>query len=153
LVGALKCVDQAVIGSGDGQLDFEPELRRFHPQSFVVNPDGDRREKRALCQELGIDYHVLQRRPAEGLPSRSSSELREIDQRPYRINLAGGWLDQPFVSKLHPGPVIVASIEPTTEFQLRSGMATSTRQTAKRLWGNRLPLGDPIELARVLFAC
>lgn len=153
LVAALKCVEEAVIGSGTGYLDFEPELRRLRPAVFVVNHDGDHPAKRPLCEELGTEYVVLDRQPPEGLPERSSSQLRELDQMPYRIDLAGGWLDQPFVSKLHPGPVIVASLEPTHEFQLRSGMATSTRQTAQRLWGNRLPCGEPVELARMLFAC
>ena len=63
---------------------------------------------------------------------------------PYRIDLAGGWLDQPFVSKHCPGAVITVSIEPTLEFNERSGMASSTRRQAVDLWGNRLPV-DPYE--------
>jgi hypothetical protein len=70
---------------------------------------------------------------------------------PYRIDLAGGWLDQPFVSKHYPGPVITLSIQPTIEFNERSGMATSTRRAAIDLWGPKLPPGDPAKLARILF--
>lgn len=70
---------------------------------------------------------------------------------PYRIDLAGGWLDQPFVSKFYPGSVITISIEPTIAFDERSGMATSTRRSAIDLWGNHLPEGDPAKIARLLF--
>jgi hypothetical protein len=72
---------------------------------------------------------------------------------PYRIDLAGGWLDQPFVSRHYPGSVITLCIEPTVEFNDRSGMATSTRYTALDIWGPRLPPGDSEKLARILFAC
>ena len=53
-------------------------------------------------------------------------------------------MDQPFVSKHYPGAVITVSIEPTIEFNERSGMASSTRRQAVELWGNRLPV-DPYE--------
>jgi len=70
---------------------------------------------------------------------------------PYRIDMAGGWLDQPFVSRYYPGPVITISLEPTIEFNERSGMATSTRRKAIELWSPRLPAGNPEKLARILF--
>ncbi|MBI2630358.1 hypothetical protein HYW76_04615 [Candidatus Pacearchaeota archaeon] len=50
---------------------------------------------------------------------------------PYRIDLAGGWLDQPWVSNKYPGAVITISILPTHSFNGRSGMATSTRKAAQ----------------------
>ena len=71
---------------------------------------------------------------------------------PYRIDLAGGWLDQPFVSKLSPGCVLGISIEPTIEFNDRSGMATSTRYKAIDLWHNQIPEGDSLRLAKILFS-
>ena len=70
---------------------------------------------------------------------------------PYRIDLAGGWLDQPFISKLARGPVIVASIEPDPKFRTRCGLATSTRARAADIWGADLPAEDPGKLARILF--
>jgi hypothetical protein len=70
---------------------------------------------------------------------------------PYRIDIAGGWLDQPWVSKLHPGPVLTISLLPTINFNERSGMATSTRNAAIEMWGPKLPIGDPNKLAKVLF--
>jgi hypothetical protein len=105
-----------------------------------------------LCHELGIQYVVLQRKPHADLPVRSTTALRTIEQMPYRIDLAGGWLDQPFVSKLYPGPVLTISIEPTITFNDRSGMATSTRNSALDLWGAKLPGGDTEKLAKILFS-
>lgn len=70
---------------------------------------------------------------------------------PFRIDLAGGWLDHPFVSRLAAGPVITAAIEPQDGFFGRSGLAGSTRGKAIRLWGMDLPPGDAEETARVLF--
>ncbi len=67
--------------------------------------------------------------------------------------MAGGWLDQPFVSRHYPGSVITLSIEPTVEFNERNGMATSTRRTAIDLWGPKLPVGDPHKVAWMLFCC
>ena len=60
-----------------------------------------------------------------GLPPRSTTALRTINQMPFRIDLAGGWSDQPFVSKYYPGSVITISLEPTIQFNERSGMASS----------------------------
>jgi len=144
-------VASASIGSGSGILDFQPELRQMRPDILVVNEDGDVPEKRTLCDELGIDYMVLDRTPHGDLEPRSTTDLRKLDQMPYRIDLAGGWLDQPYVSKHAPGPVITVSIEPTIEFNERSGMASSTRRRAIEIWGNHLPADDPEKLARILF--
>ena len=144
MIQSVGCVKSAVVSSGSGMLDFEPELRRIQPDIFVVNEDGDVPEKQKLCRELGIEYVVLDRIPHGHLRARSTTGLRQIDQMPYRIDLAGGWLDQPFVSKHYPGAVITVSIEPTIEFNERSGMASSTRCQAVDLWDNRLPV-DPYE--------
>jgi cytidyltransferase-like protein len=152
MVKALACVTDAFISSGSGVLDFEAELRALKPDIFFVNADGDTPEKAALCRELGIEYIVSERRPHEGLPARSTTALKGLSRMPYRIDLAGGWLDQPFVSRVHPGGVITLSLEPTIDFNERSGMATSTRASAIDLWGERLPAGDPVKLARALFA-
>lgn len=75
---------------------------------------------------------------------------------PWRICLAGGWLDQPWVSKLCAGPVIVVNIRPHPQFKTRSGLATSTRALGIELWGTMAggaPPADvaPERLARLLF--
>jgi cytidyltransferase-like protein len=151
MVKSMGIVKDAFISSGSGVLDFEAELKERQPDIFIVNEDGNTPQKRALCKELGIDYVVLQREPHEGLIPRSTTSLRNVPTMPYRIDLAGGWLDQPFVSKLYAGSVITVSIEPTVNFNERSGMSTSTRNSALELWGPRLPSGDPEKLAQILF--
>jgi cytidyltransferase-like protein len=77
IVNAIKFVKKAFISSGSGMLDFEPELRKIVPSIFVVNEDGDKIEKRRLCEELGIKYYVLKRTPKDGLPMRSTTLLRK----------------------------------------------------------------------------
>jgi len=74
---------------------------------------------------------------------------------PYRLALAGGWIDQPFVNRLDPDPpgsMVVVSLEPTTVFMERAGIGTSTRKTALRLWGEAIPRRDPAALVRELYA-
>ena len=70
---------------------------------------------------------------------------------PYRLCLAGGWIDQPWVSKIYPGSVVVAQIWPTMDFNHRSGLATSSRSVGIKLWGDRYPDGNPEENAKLLF--
>jgi len=87
------------------------------------------------------------------VPARSIAEL--IGSVPYRLALAGGWIDQPFVSRLDPEPpgsMVVVGLEPAFRFLDRAGMATSTRAVALRLWGGRLPERDPAALVRELYA-
>lgn len=151
MVKAVSFVKDAFISQGSGILDFEAELRAMRPDYFVVNADGNIAEKQELCQELGIEYLVLERQPHEGLAARSTTALLERDYLPYRVELAGGWLDQPYVSKHYPGPVVTLSIEPTLEFNDRSGMATSTRRHMREIWGAKLPPGNYEKLAKILF--
>jgi cytidyltransferase-like protein len=151
MVKAVSCVHDAFISQGSGILDFETELREMRPDYFVVNSDGNISEKQKLCQELGIEYVILERKPHEGLEARSTTTLLKRNYLPYRIELAGGWLDQPFVSKHYPGPVVTLSIEPTLEFNERSGMAGSTRNHMRELWGAKIPPGNYEKLAKILF--
>ncbi len=151
MVKAVAWVKDAFISRGSGVMDFEAELREMHPDYFVVNADGNTPEKRDLCRELGIEYVILERKPSDGLAERSTTALRGRDYLPYRIDLAGGWLDQPFVSKFFPGPVVTISLEPTIEFNERSGMASSTRRHMRELWGVKIPPGNYEKLAKILF--
>ena len=152
MIKALANVKEVVIARGSGMLDFVEELKEIQPDFFVVNEDGNLLEKKKLCDELGIQYIVLQRDPHPGLMPRSSTALRGMSNIPYRIDLAGGWLDQPFVSRHYPGPVLTVSIHPTIEFNQRSGMASSTRASAVEMWGARLPPDNVEKLAKMLFA-
>jgi glycerol-3-phosphate cytidylyltransferase-like family protein len=76
MVGAIRYVRQALISSGHGWLDAEPEFARVRPDMYAVNEDGDKPEKRAFCEEQGIEYVVLKRLPKPGLPKRVSTALR-----------------------------------------------------------------------------
>lgn len=152
MVESIANVKSAFISQGSGMLDFETEMRELRPDYLVVNEEGNTPEKERLCRELGVEYVVLRREPQAGMAARSSTALRKIDEMPYRIDLCGGWLDQPFVSGHYPGAVVTLSLEPTIEFNERSGMASSTRRSAIDLWGPRLPAGDPGRLAKILFA-
>jgi hypothetical protein len=89
-------------------------------------------------------------------PTADSLDLTSvIGHIPYRLAFAGGWIDQPFVSRLNPDPVgsmVVVAIEPTSRFMDRAGMATGTRKVALRLWPDRLPNRPPPDLVRELYA-
>jgi cytidyltransferase-like protein len=151
MIKALKFVKDAWINSGSGLMDFVNEMEVLNPDIFFVNSDGHSALKEKLCKDLGIQYIVSQRIPHGGLPPRSTTALREECRIPYRIDLAGGWLDQPNVSCLYPGPVLTISIEPDYEFNDRSGMSTSSRKKAIELWQVDIPAGDKEKLAKTLF--
>jgi cytidyltransferase-like protein len=76
VVGSVKYVKQALISSGDGWLDADPEIKKIKPDIYAVNEDGDKGGKREYCAKLGLEYLVLKRMPAPGLPKRSSTDLR-----------------------------------------------------------------------------
>jgi len=151
MIQNISCVKYAAISRGSGMMDFLDVLMDVKPDIFIVNEDGNIPVKKDLCSRLEIEYIVLRREAHSGLPARSSTGLGAINTFPYRIDMAGGWLDQPFVSRFYPGPVITFSIEPTVEFNERSGMASSTRRKAIELWGPRLPSGSYEKLAKMLF--
>jgi cytidyltransferase-like protein len=151
MVDAIKYVEKAYIASGSGMLDFEPDMKVLKPDIFVVNSDGYTSDKKRVCEENGVKLIVLERIPEEGLPARSSSASKKEMKFPYRVCLAGGWIDQPWVSEIHPGSLVVAQIWPTIEFNDRSGMATSSRSVGIELWGDQLPAGDPVRNAQLLF--
>jgi cytidyltransferase-like protein len=152
MIDALSCVKECVINTGSGIMDFVDEIEAIKPDFFIVNEDGNTPTKEEFIKKLGIEYVVLKRTPHSKLPVRSTTSLRDVCTMPYRIDLAGGWLDQPYVGKFAPGPVLTISIEPSVEFNERSGMASSTRRKAIELWHTDIPSGDREKLAKVLFS-
>ncbi len=76
VAGSIKFVKQALISSGNGWLDADPEIQRLKPDIYAVNEDGDKGGKREYCEKHGIKYLVLERAPAHGLPKRTSTDLR-----------------------------------------------------------------------------
>jgi len=151
MVKSVSCVTDAFISQGSGMIHFLGEFKELKPDFFIVNEDGNTPDKRKLCHEYGVEYVVLHREPHAGLLPRSTTDLRTVHRMPFRIDLAGGWLDQPFVSKYYPGPVLTISLEPTLQFNERSGMASSTRRAAIDMWGPRIPPGNYEKLAKMLF--
>ncbi len=153
MIKAIKYVTKAFINSGSGIMDFETEITRLSPDYFIVNEDGYSPAKEKLCLKEGIELKVLERIPDLGLPIRSTTSIRSSDScnLPYRIDLAGTWIDQPYVSKFHPGWALTLSLEPIIEYNERCGMSTSTRNAAKKIWPYYLPIDRPEKLAEILF--
>lgn len=169
MVQNIKAVKEAYINEGSGVIDFLPTLDIVKPDIFVVNAEGGSDTKRQLCEERGIQYIELQRTPAEGLQARSSSSLKaalstqqedstqnsglktQNSVIPTRLDLAGTWIDQPYVSMHHPGWAITISLEPTFDVRGRCGLSTSTRNMIQKIWPMKLPKMDPEMLARLIF--
>jgi len=86
----------------------------------------------------------------------TSPDIADVIGRiPYRLALAGGWIDQPFISRLNPSPtgsMVVVGVEPNFRFMERAGMATGTRRAALKLWKDGLPPGEPAQLVKALYA-
>jgi cytidyltransferase-like protein len=76
VVQSIRYVKRALISSGSGWMDAEPEVAKIKPDIYVVNEDGDKPEKRSFCEARGIKYVALKRTPKEGLPKRQSVDLR-----------------------------------------------------------------------------
>ncbi|HKW30002.1 MAG TPA: hypothetical protein VJT54_11740 [Verrucomicrobiae bacterium] len=80
---------------------------------------------------------------------------RMLGSIPNRLQLAGGWIDQPFVSRHNPEPhgsMVVVQIEPDFRPMDRSGIASGTRAVAMRIWRGKLPNRAPEDLVRELYA-
>ena len=152
MVKSIRYVKDAFINAGSGIMDFVPTLDIVHPDILVVNSDGHSPAKEQLCRERGMQYVVLNRNPHEGLEARSSTELKKTEcLLPTRLDLAGTWIDQPYVSCYCPGWALTISLEPTFEVRERCGLSTSTRNLIKKIWPYQLPNMDPEMLARLVF--
>jgi hypothetical protein len=84
----------------------------------------------------------------------TSTVSRYLGAIPNRLQLAGGWIDQPFVSSHNPKPpgsMVVVQIEPDFRPMDRSGIASGTRQIAMKLWQGKLPDRSPEDLVRELY--
>lgn len=88
------------------------------------------------------------------MQNKPSPVARILGPIPNRLQLAGGWIDQPFVSRHNPKPpgsMVVVQIEPNFRPLDRSGIASGTRAIAMKLWKGRLPNRPPGKLARELY--
>ncbi|MBQ9500415.1 MAG: adenylyltransferase/cytidyltransferase family protein [Bacteroidaceae bacterium] len=152
MVKSIRYVQDAFINRGSGMMDFIPTVDMLKPDIFVVNEDGSTPEKEAFCKERGIEYVVLKRTPQEGLEARSSTDIKNtLCGIPTRLDLAGTWIDQPYVNQYAPGWALTISLEPTFEVRERCGLSTSTRNMIRRIWPMKLPDMDPEMLAKLVF--
>jgi hypothetical protein len=89
------------------------------------------------------------------MKSHQRSNVTDVLGRlPYRLALAGGWIDQPFVSKHNPSPpgsMVVVGVEPEFWFLERAGICIGTRNIAMKLWDGVLPQRDPEQLVQELY--
>jgi hypothetical protein len=88
------------------------------------------------------------------MPKLNSPVAKFFGAIPNRLQLAGGWIDQPFVNRHNPqspGAMVVVQIEPDFRPMDRSGIASGTRHIAMKLWKGKLPPRPPAELARELY--
>jgi cytidyltransferase-like protein len=76
MVQSIRFVNQALISTGHGWMDAEPEIEKIKPDIYAVNEDGDVPEKREFCREHGLKYVILRRKPKPGLKARQSTTLR-----------------------------------------------------------------------------
>lgn len=159
MVKSIRYVKDACINAGSGIMDFIPTVDMLKPDILVVNEDGASEEKRKFCEERGIEYVVLKRVPptdpstsSGSLPAHSSTAIKEqLCRIPTRLDLAGTWIDQPYVSCFAPGWAVTISLEPTFEVRERCGLSTSTRNMIKKIWPLELPDMEPETLARLVF--
>ena len=152
MVKSIRYVQDAFINQGSGMMDFIPTVDMLKPDIFVVNEDGSTPAKEAFCRERGIEYVVLKRTPQEGLEARSSTDIKNaLCGIPTRLDLAGTWIDQPYVNQYAPGWALTISLLPTFEVRERCGLSTSTRNMIRRIWPMKLPDMDPEMLAKLVF--
>ncbi len=76
IAGSIRYVKEALISSGSGWMDAEPEIHKIKPDIYAVNEDGDKPDKREFCEKHHLEYRVLKRLPKPGLTRRQSTALR-----------------------------------------------------------------------------
>jgi len=85
---------------------------------------------------------------------KNSTVGKYLGSIPNRLQLSGGWIDQPFVNQHNPKPfgsMVVVQIEPNFRPMDRSGIASGTRAIAMKIWNGKLPNRSPEALARELY--
>ena len=94
---------------------------------------------------------AMVRQQMKAVRKQIAANRRLSEELPARLDLAGTWIDQPFVSKFAPGWAITISLEPTFEVKPRYGLGTSIRNAIKKIWPKQVPDMDPEMLARLVF--
>jgi cytidyltransferase-like protein len=76
VLASIRFVKRAIVSTGDGWMDAEPEILELKADIYAVNKDGDKPEKAEFCKKHGLEYLVLKRLPKKGLTRRESTDLR-----------------------------------------------------------------------------
>lgn len=76
MVKAIRYVTDASINTGLSLSDFVTNPMFLNSDILVVGRDRDCQRLRDLCKNLNKEYVVFDRIHAEGLPQRSSTEIR-----------------------------------------------------------------------------
>jgi len=151
MVRSLRCVSEAKLASvvdAPNGITWVDHLKEVN--AVIINDDLSIETiaaMRRVCDVHGVEFLVMTREPQAGLVTRSSSQMRK-NNVPFRVTLTTG-ADQMSISR---GLCVGFSIEPTFEFEDRSGMATSSRRTIQNLWGSLPTSRDPIEVSKLVFA-
>jgi cytidyltransferase-like protein len=69
VVGSIKYVKQALISSGDGWMDADPEIQRLKPDIYAVNEDGDKGGKREYCKKMAFNIWCSSAHPRPVCPN------------------------------------------------------------------------------------
>jgi cytidyltransferase-like protein len=144
LVAALEDVNYAVLNDNKlskGKIDFKNIITKLRPDVFILNDDDSGiKEKKEICDELGIKIEFVTRIVPKELEATSTTRI--IDKitfaykAPLRIDFAGGWTDVPFIMGNKTGFVSNITISPYIElkngefnfsgYPRGSGLSTST---------------------------
>ncbi len=77
LVQSIRHVKSAMIATGSGYMDAEPEILKIKPHMYIINEDsGAQDEKQEFCDKHDIELVILKREPKQGLQKRISTNLR-----------------------------------------------------------------------------
>jgi cytidyltransferase-like protein len=134
LLEALWMVDEVVIGNDKKiGLDFESHFRKIKPDLLIVTDDDKYADlKKELCEEVGAEYCVIEKKPPQ-FKQVSTSELikniRAPKEAPMRVDFAGGWLDVPSLAQ-KDGFIVNCAISPTVSlnnwpYERNSGLGGS----------------------------
>jgi cytidyltransferase-like protein len=155
LLENLRCVKWVEVVNDPGPLGFVEHLRLIRPDVFVINEDGDTREKRQVCEENGIEYLVFARDHFSPEAPTSTTDIAKGSYIPTRVSLCSGFMDNPLfnaATSSQSGHLVVLPIEAFAGLRDRSGMASSTIKTVRRYFGCRLPtVYPPDRLAEIIF--
>ena len=154
MVKQCRYVKDAFINDFTGDsVDFLRHLKNVRPDFLYVNDDdgGLTESKVKLCEEYNVKIITGSRFKDSNNKNKSSTSIFKSNKVPYRIDLAGGWLDQPYVNRIYPGRVVNVAINPDERIKTCSGVASSTRSVAINLFKDGFPKYNNEEAAREIF--